>query len=140
MTESRFDIVGLNYFSVYLKDYEEAVEFYSGIFGPDQSGDPRGMLKAWQMGSTYLTVFPAKDMAMEDVNPRNAEFAIQVGSPDEVDRLHKAFVDAGATNGWDPRDTEMYEPMRFAYVDDPFGMRIDIYCPIDRPPRETPAT
>jgi hypothetical protein len=24
----------------------------------------------------------------------------------------------------------MYEPMRYAYVDDPFGVRIDIYCPV----------
>ncbi len=25
----------------------------------------------------------------------------------------------------------MYEPMRFACVDDPFGVRVDIYCPIE---------
>jgi hypothetical protein len=25
----------------------------------------------------------------------------------------------------------MYEPMRFACVDDPFGVRIDVYCPIE---------
>jgi hypothetical protein len=26
-----------------------------------------------------------------------------------------------------PEDTEMYEPMRFCCVDDPFGVRIDVY-------------
>jgi hypothetical protein len=25
----------------------------------------------------------------------------------------------------------MYEDMRFSCVDDPFGVRIDIYCPLD---------
>ena len=29
-----------------------------------------------------------------------------------------------------PTDTKMYEPMRFACVDDPFGVRVDIYCPL----------
>ncbi len=28
-----------------------------------------------------------------------------------------------------PDDTKIYEPMRFACVDDPFGVRIDVYCP-----------
>jgi hypothetical protein len=60
------------------------------------------------------------------------EFAIQVASPEEVDRLHQAFVSAGAKNSWTPEDTRMYEPMRFSAVDDPFGVRIDIYCPLDK--------
>jgi hypothetical protein len=28
-------------------------------------------------------------------------------------------------------DTTMYEKMRFAAVDDPFGVRIDIYYPLE---------
>ena len=30
----------------------------------------------------------------------------------------------------EPEDTCMYEPMRFCCVDDPVGIRIDVYCPI----------
>jgi len=66
-------------------------------------------------------------------NPRNAEFAIQVAAPDEVDALYQAFIDAGVKKGWEPFDTEMYEKMRFSYIDDPFGVRIDIICPIETP-------
>jgi len=54
-----------------------------------------------------------------------------VATPDEVDALYQAFIKAGAKKGWEPFDTEMYEPMRFSYVDDPFGVRIDIICPLD---------
>jgi hypothetical protein len=35
---------------------------------------------------------------------------------------------AGARPCMAPRDTSMYEPMRFGCVDDPFGVRIDVYC------------
>ncbi len=31
-----------------------------------------------------------------------------------------------------PADTKMYEPMRFACVDDPFGVRIDVYFPFEK--------
>jgi uncharacterized glyoxalase superfamily protein PhnB len=64
-------------------------------------------------------------------NPRNTEFAIQVAAVEEVDRLHHALIAAGAKEYMAPADTRMYKPMRFACSDDPFGVRIDIYCPLD---------
>jgi uncharacterized glyoxalase superfamily protein PhnB len=84
----------------------------------------------WRMGATWLTLFPSKESPHPGSNPRNAEFAIQVATPDEVDALYQAFIEAGAKKGWEPFDTEMYEPMRFSCVDDPFGVRIDIICPL----------
>jgi predicted 3-demethylubiquinone-9 3-methyltransferase (glyoxalase superfamily) len=84
------------------------------------------------MGSTWLTVFSSKDGTKVGNNPQNAEFAIQVSAPEEVDALYEALIAAGGKEGWEPSDTSMYEEMRFAYVDDPFGMRIDIYCLLPR--------
>ena len=37
-----------------------------------------------------------------------------------------------AKDCWTPEDTEMYEPMRFSCVDDPFGVRINVYCLIEK--------
>lgn len=66
----------------------------------------------------------------ESGNPRNAEIALQVAHPEEVDRLYATFVAAGAGKGWPPEDTQMYERMRFCHVVDPFGMTLNIYCPL----------
>jgi hypothetical protein len=48
-----------------------------------------------------------------------------------VDVLYRRLLDLGSVVCREPEDTWMYEPMRFACVDDPFGVRIDIYCPIE---------
>ncbi|RMH70255.1 MAG: VOC family protein [Gemmatimonadetes bacterium] len=123
-----FHIVGVNYISIYVKDYEAALAFYSHVLGKPafQEKTTRG----WSLGNTWLTLFPAKAGTNPTGNPQNMEFAIQVATPDEVDRLHQAFLDAGATDTWTPEDTWMYENMRFGAIDDPFGVRIDIYCPL----------
>ena len=121
------EIKGLNYMSFYLAEYQAAVEFYTKVLGePEvvQTG-----ITGWRMGNTWLTFFPSKGGPHPDSNPRNGEFAIEVGQPGEVDQLHGRFVAAGGRDIWPPEDTEMYEPMRFGAVDDPFGIRVDIYCP-----------
>jgi catechol 2,3-dioxygenase-like lactoylglutathione lyase family enzyme len=129
-----YRIVDLNYVSLYIKDFREAIVFYTQIFGTPQNGDANAALYGWRMGSTWLTVFPSTAGPDHDSNPRNTEFAIQVAAVEEVDRLHRALLAAGAKECMAPEDTRMYEPMRFSCVDDPFGVRIDIYCPLDRPP------
>ena len=63
-------------------------------------------------------------------NPRNAEFAIQVETPEQVDVLYEKLIAAGAKDCLKPEDTEMYDKMRFSCVDDPFGIRIDVICPL----------
>ena len=64
-------------------------------------------------------------------NPRNTEYAIQVVRPGQVDVLYRRLLGLGSEVCREPEDTWMYKPMRFACVDDPFGVRIDIYCPIE---------
>jgi uncharacterized glyoxalase superfamily protein PhnB len=126
---ARFDIVGLNYVSLYPADHAAAVEYYASVFGPLDVEDTTAGIWGWRMGSTWLTVFPGSAGTDPEGTTSNVEFAIQVATPQEVDRLYAAFVEAGVTASLAPRETEMYETMRFAYVDDPFGVRIDIYCP-----------
>ena len=125
--EQRFNIVDLNYVSLYYEDFHKAIAFYEKVFGPPDQVDQGGEIYSWQMGLTWLTLFPSKKGTHKRSNPRNTEFAIQVSAPQEVDILFQALIEAGAKKGWDPEDTTMYEEMRFCYVDDPFGVRIDIY-------------
>jgi uncharacterized glyoxalase superfamily protein PhnB len=125
----KIDVISLNYPSFYVKDYETAIAFYTQVFGPPQSDKPR--IKGWKLGDTWLTLFPSTDMGHDpEANPRNAEFAIQVATPEQVDALYHALLEAGAKVCMEPKDTEMYDPMRFCCVDDPVGIRIDVYCPI----------
>jgi catechol 2,3-dioxygenase-like lactoylglutathione lyase family enzyme len=121
-------IIGINYVSLYVKDFEAAVEFYSRILNPPTYEEKNTY--GWKMGTTWLTLFPSKYGTSNGSNPCNAEFAIQVDTPKAVDKLYEKFLEAGARDYCPPEDTKMYESMRFVCVDDPFGMRIDIYCPI----------
>jgi uncharacterized glyoxalase superfamily protein PhnB len=124
-----YRIVALNYVSLYVKDFSEAIAFYTQVFGAPESVAENGAIVGWRMGSTWLTVFPSSAGTARDSNPRNTEFAVQVAAVEDVDRLYGALIGAGAKECMAPKDTAMYEPMRFACVDDPFGVRIDIYCP-----------
>jgi hypothetical protein len=105
------------------------VEFYGELFGPPVYGE--GRLRGCRMGATWLTLFPSDAGTCAGENPRNTEYAIQVERPGQVDVLYRRFLDLGSRACRKPEDTWMYEPMRFACVDDPFGVRIDIYCPIE---------
>jgi uncharacterized glyoxalase superfamily protein PhnB len=125
-----YQIVGLSYVSLYLKDFDEAISFYSSVFGPTEYKEGDHEIYGWRMGSTWLTVFQAKAGTSKDSNPRNTEFAVQVSAPEEVDALYNALIEAGAKECMPPRDTKMYEDMRYGCVDDHFGVRIDVYCPL----------
>jgi len=125
-----FEVVSLNYVSLYVRDLDEALEFYGQVFGPPTYREDDGRINGFKMGNTWLTVFSSEQGTKPGKNPRNTEFAIQVAATGQVDILHAALVAAGAVSIWKPEDTTMYDPMRFAAVDDPFGMRIDIYFPL----------
>lgn len=129
-TQRPYRILDLNYVSLYVQDFQAATVFYSGIFGAPDSIDARGPIYGWRLGATWLTLFDGKAAPAPGYNPRNTEFAIQVAAVEEVDSLYAALLAAGAQRCMAPADTRMYEPMRFACVDDPFGVRIDIYCPV----------
>lgn len=124
---------GMAYVSIYPQDYQAAVAFYRSVMGePDQTEATHpedGVLSAWRIGGTYLTIFPHEGAPRQGHPAANVEFAIMLDAPEAVDAWHAAFLAAGATEVTAPVDTRMYEPMRFACVDDPFGVRIDLCCP-----------
>ena len=127
----KFNIVGLNFVSLYFKEYDKAVEFYTGIFGKSEFYKEEGeKLYGIKMGSTWLTIFPSEIGTEKNNNPCNTEFAVQVSTPEEVDVLYQTLLEAGCKNCMIPQDTVMYDKMRFCCVDDPFGVRIDVYCPL----------
>ena len=129
-TRPSFRIVNLNYVSLYFQALADAVNFYTRIFGPPESVDQKQETYGWRMGSTWLTLLPSRAPGLDpQSNPRNTEFAVQVSAAEEVDQLYEALINAGARACMPPADTAMYEPMRFCCVDDPFGVRIDVYYP-----------
>lgn len=127
-----FTIISLNYVSLYFDDLPAAIAYYTAVFGEPETAVAENELYGWRMGNTWLTLFSNKIGTDKARNPANAEFAIQVSTPEEVDILHQLLIEAGGKDCWTPEDTEMYDPMRFSCVDDPFGVRIDVYCPIER--------
>ncbi len=127
--QAPWTILDMNFFSIYVDDMQAAVKFYSKVFGPP--GYREGEIRGWKMGATWFTILPGSQANAPGRNPRNCEIALQVGTRREVDNLYKALVDAGAEAGWTPEDTEMYVPMHYGYVNDPFGVRFDVYCMIE---------
>jgi catechol 2,3-dioxygenase-like lactoylglutathione lyase family enzyme len=128
MPAANYNITTLNYVTLYFHDFDAAVAFYTAVFGPPDSIHEETII-GWRLGDTWLTFFPAKEGTHPGSNPRNTEFAIQVATPEEVDRLHAALMTAGAKDIRTPEYTRMYVPMRFCCVEDPFGVRIDVLCP-----------
>src|SRR6185436_20346143 len=90
-TQRPYHIVGLSYVSLYVKDFSQALAFYGQVFGPPESVDESGKIYGWRMGSTWLTLFPSSAGTAHDSNPCNTEFAVQVASVEDVDRLYGAL-------------------------------------------------
>ena len=131
MPEKPYKIVDLNFVSLYFLDLEKAAAFYTNIFGPPDQIYKEGPHYGWKLGATWLTLFESRGGTVPERGPCNTEFAVQMAEPGEVDRLYAALVAAGCKPCHTPEDTEMYVPMRFCCVDDPFDVRIDVYCLID---------
>ncbi len=127
MTQS-VSFVGLGYVSIYVEDLANAVTFYDSVFGEHAYQEGENTF-GWKIGTTWLTMFGAASGSAKSGNPRGIEFAVQVATAGEVDALYERLIALGAVVCMSPQDTRMYEDMRFACVDDPFGVRIDVYCP-----------
>lgn len=118
--EPKFDIVGAGFPVAYIQDYERAVGFYTKVFGPP--GYIEGEhTKGWQLGETWLTLFPSREGG-----PQNTEFAVQLSSEKELDRLRTAWVDAGGKAS-EASIELMYERLYMCSIQDPFGTQILLY-------------
>jgi catechol 2,3-dioxygenase-like lactoylglutathione lyase family enzyme len=124
-------VVAVAYPSLYVDDFDAAVAFWTGLLGPPAYSEPEGAgrLVGFRLGDTWLTLFPRAGGPHPDSGPRGCEFALKVGAPGDVDGLFARMLALGATAVMAPRDTRMYEAMRFACVDTPHGVRIDVVCP-----------
>jgi len=76
-----FHIVDLNYISLYISDFHQAIDFYTRVFGEPASIDQNKTTYGWKMGATWLTIFDGKKAGLQAGNPSNTEFAIQVSAP-----------------------------------------------------------
>jgi len=88
-----FRVVDLNYVSLYMEDLDGGVEFYGKLFGPPVYGE--GRVYGWKMGATWLTLFPSDAGNCAGSNPRNAEYAVQVERPGQVDVVVPQVVGSG---------------------------------------------
>jgi hypothetical protein len=120
----RFAYAGIHGATLYFGDYEAAVEYYTRVLGAPAYVEGAGT-RGWRIGNTWLTLLKG-----ENGNPQNVEVMIATQTPDEVDRLHAAFIEAGG-KGEAPSDQLMYEPVRYCLAQDPFGASILIFCPLE---------
>ena len=121
-----FNIVALSFVSLYFNDVDAARLLYSRVLGEPHMLDHHQNMCGWNLCTSWLTFLPASAGTQPDAPPCNTEFALQLQTTVEVDAIFHAFVEAGFTARMQPHDTTMYVPMRFACVDDPFGVRVDV--------------
>jgi len=121
--ESRYDYRGILGASIHYKDRAAALEFLQRVFGPPayvEGKDTHG----WKLGESWLSVFPS------DVGTAtNMDIPLYLQSAEEVDKLYRAFIEAGA-EGEPPKNNLMYEQVRIAFLRDPFGVAWILLCDI----------
>ena len=119
--EPRFGFAGAGGPVLFFEAYEEAVACYTEVLGPPGYVEGTGT-RSWSIGDAMLTLLSGGDGA-----PTNTEIGIVMETPAEADRLHAAFLAAGAT-GEPPSDQLMGEPVRYCPVTDPFGTSLLIWA------------
>lgn len=119
MPEQRFSFAGLFGATLFYQDYPAAMAFYNKVLGPPAYVEGEHT-HSWKVGSTWLTLLPSKSG-----NPTNVEVGFYVETPEEVDRLAKAFIAAGAA-GNPAIDTLMHIPVRMAILTDPFNVNLAV--------------
>ena len=122
--ETQYRFVGAFGVTLYFKDFDEAVAYYAKVLGPPLYVEGEGT-RGWPVGGGWLTLLRGYGG-----NPRNVEVTLEMGSPDEAERLQRAFIDAGGT-GPSPSNELMYVPVRSCAVRDPFGTELLITGRLD---------
>lgn len=117
MPEPRYRFSGSFGVTLYFEEYDAAIEYYSQVLGQPAYVEGKGT-RGWQVGSGWLTLLQGKSGG-----PRNVEVTFQMETPQEAERLQRAFIEAGG-QGPAPSDQLMYEPVRSCPVRDPFGTEL----------------
>jgi hypothetical protein len=121
--QPRYQISGISGVALFIEDFDLAVEYYQQVLGPPAYVEGQGT-RGWLIGPDWLTLLKGKSGA-----PQNVEVILSMETPEEAERLQRAFIEAGGT-GEDPSDQLMYEPVRYCPVRDPFGTDILIISPL----------
>ncbi|MFC0433124.1 VOC family protein [Kutzneria buriramensis] len=86
---------------------------------------PGGLQIMWDTVDTVRSFDPTWSPAAG--SPR-VGLAFRCGSPAEVDRVYREFVDAGHPGHLEPWDA--FWGQRYAVVRDPDGNGVDLFCPL----------
>jgi hypothetical protein len=121
--EPRYRFSGSFGVTLYFEEFDAAVSYYRQVLGPPAYIEGEGT-RGWSIGSGWLTLLRGKSG-----NPRNVEVTLQVETPEEAERLQRAFIEAGG-EGPAPSDELMYDPIRFCPARDPFGTEMLIISPL----------
>jgi hypothetical protein len=122
--QPKYQLKSSFYLSLFYKDYEAAIAYYSVVLGPpayEEGEDTKG----WPIGSGWLTLFPDTES-----NPKNVEVMLQTTSPAEAESLQRALIEAGG-KGEKPTNQFMYTPIRYCPVIDPFGVSILVFSELE---------
>jgi hypothetical protein len=123
MPEPRYRFSGSFGVTLYFEEFDSAVGYYRQVLGPPAYVEGEGT-RGWPIGSGWLTLLRGKSGS-----PRNVEVTLQLETPEEAERLQRAFIEAGG-EGPAPSDQLMYEPIRSCPVRDPFGTEVLIISPL----------
>ena len=55
-----YHVVTLGFVSLYFKELQPAITFYSQVFGEPDSVDETSQIYGWRMGTTWLTLLPSR--------------------------------------------------------------------------------
>lgn len=121
--EQRFRFVDAFGVTLYFEDFDAAAKYYEQALGSPGYVEGEGT-KGWAIGSGWLTLLRGREG-----NPRNVEITFETETPQEAEKLQRAFIEAGG-EGEDPSDQLMYRTIRFCPVVDPFGTNILIISPL----------
>ncbi len=122
--EQKYQFQGIHGATLFYQDYSQALDFFRQVFGLPAYVEGE-FTHGWRVGNSWLTVFPAKEGS-----PSNIEVPIYLQTPEEVDRIYRSFIAAGA-QGDPPEDNLMYRPVRMTVVTDPFGVMFSLVCELD---------
>ena len=113
--EQRYAFRGFGGISIYYGEYEEAVAFYTSVFGPPAYVEEEEVT-GWPVGGGWLSVFNG-----ESGTPGNVEITLWCKTREAVDEIRAAFLAAGGT-AEEPEETHMYDPVYLCIAEDPFGV------------------
>lgn len=124
LPKPRYHFSGSFGVTLYFEEFDAAVGYYQQVLGPPAYVEGEGT-RGWSIGSGWLTLLRGKSGA-----PQNVEVTFRLETPEEAERLQRAFIEAGG-EGPAPSDQLMYEPIRSCPVRDPFGTELLIISPLD---------